>query len=133
MPPGITSFLLRVPRRAGAGRIHGTRRAWRDTLDHLGSAVSFSAANRRGTHAGCQQVAAPGGAGGRRWRRGLDGGADRAEDRLDLAAQEDERDDRDDRDEGEDEGVLGEALALLVAVKRRDDVRDERHVPVSLR
>src|SRR5450759_2233984 len=52
----------------------------------------------------------------------LDRIADVAEDLRDLATQEDEGDDRDDRDEGEDQGVFGEALPLLVA---RDERRDE--------
>ena len=46
---------------------------------------------------------------------GLDGLADRAQDRADLAAEEDQGDDRDDGDEGEDQRVLGEALAFLIA------------------
>ena len=52
---------------------------------------------------------------------GLDRVADRAQDRADLAAQEDQGDDRDDRDEGEDQRVLGETLAFLVAAKRGED------------
>src|SRR5215211_4384919 len=48
----------------------------------------------------------------------LDRLADRAQDRLDVAAQENEGDDRDDRDEGEDQRVLRETLAFLVAAKR---------------
>jgi hypothetical protein len=39
--------------------------------------------------------------------------ADRAQDGLDDAAEEQERDDRDDRNEGEDQGVFGEALSAL--------------------
>ena len=38
----------------------------------------------------------------------------RAQDRLDLATQEEQRDDRHNRDQGEDEGVLDETLAFLV-------------------
>src|SRR5438552_3813814 len=53
------------------------------------------------------------------WRkRGLDRAADRAEDLADLTAQEDQGDDRNDRDEGEDQRVLGETLAFLVATER---------------
>jgi hypothetical protein len=48
-------------------------------------------------------------------------------DRLDLAAQEDEGDDRDDGDEGEDQRVLRETLAVLVAMKRGEEAIDERH------
>ena len=42
----------------------------------------------------------------------LDRIADRAQDRADLATQEDEGDDGDDRDEGQDQRVLGQALTL---------------------
>src|ERR1700674_1713534 len=49
----------------------------------------------------------------------LDRVTDVAEDLRDLPAQEDQGDDRDDRDEGEDQGVLGEALALLVTAEPR--------------
>jgi hypothetical protein len=45
----------------------------------------------------------------------LDRLPDRAQDLRRLAAEEDEGDDRHDRDERENECVLGEALALLVA------------------
>ena len=45
----------------------------------------------------------------------LDRVADRAQDRADLAAEEDEGDDRDDRDEGEDQRVLGETLTFVVS------------------
>ena len=51
----------------------------------------------------------------------LDRVADRAQDRADLAAQEDEGDDRDDRDQGEDQRVLRETLAFLVAAKRSEE------------
>src|SRR5512135_1999659 len=54
----------------------------------------------------------------------LDGRADRAQDRADLAAQEEEGDDGHDGDEGKDECVLGKALAFLVTTKPRDE-RDE--------
>ena len=57
----------------------------------------------------------------------LDRAADLAQDRADLVAQEDQRDDRDDGDEREDQRVLGEALALLVAAKRREERVDELH------
>jgi hypothetical protein len=46
----------------------------------------------------------------------LDGLADRRQHLRDLAAHEDEGNDRDDCNEGEDQRVLGKALALLVAV-----------------
>src|SRR3954462_9172002 len=66
-------------------------------------------------------------AGPRRHRRSestrqilLDRGADLAQDRGDLAAQEDQGDDRNDGDEGEDQRVLGETLAFLVTTKERD-------------
>ena len=57
------------------------------------------------------------------WPVGADGlagdrlelGADDAELVADLAAQEDEGDDGDDGDECKDEGVLGEALAVVAA------------------
>src|SRR6476469_1610415 len=62
----------------------------------------------------------------------LDGLADRVQDAADLAAQEDQSDDRDDRDEREDQGVLGEALAFLVAAKRSEDRVDECHVWLPL-
>ena len=59
---------------------------------------------------------------------GLDGGAGVAKDRLDLAAQEDERNDRDERDENEDQGVLGEALTFFAAVKDgRDECAERKH------
>src|SRR6476646_5915234 len=58
----------------------------------------------------------------------LDGLADLIQDRRDLAAQEDEGDDGDDGDEGEDQRVLREPLALVIA-KRRDELRDQLHVP----
>ena len=62
--------------------------------------------------------------------RELDGRADLVQDRADLAAQEDEGDDRDDRDERQDQGVLSEALAFLVAAGkvRRDESDKFRHV-----
>src|SRR5215208_7426881 len=68
-----------------------------------------------------------------RWRSGLqiaasDGLADGAQDARDLAAQEDQGDDRDDRDEGEDQRVLRETLAFLVAPEGREELLDERHV-----
>src|SRR5918997_1434772 len=59
--------------------------------------------------------------------RDLDGRADLAQDRADLAAEEDQGDDRDDRDQGEDQCVLGQALALLVAADRGEERVDERH------
>src|SRR5664279_2196480 len=59
----------------------------------------------------------------------LDRAADGAQNRADLAAQEDQGDDRDDRDEGEDERVLGEPLTLLVAdEERRDEYVQTSHV-----
>src|SRR5674536_17398 len=59
----------------------------------------------------------------------LDRAADGAEDRADLAAEEDQGDDRHDRDEGEDQCVLGEPLALLVAnEERRDECVQTSHV-----
>src|SRR5450759_4654835 len=62
----------------------------------------------------------------------LDRSSDVAEDLRDLAAQEDEGNDRDDRDEGEDEGVLGEALPLLVARhERRDENIETSHGGVT--
>ena len=66
------------------------------------------------------EAAGPEGPGGPRSAIGarLDRVADRAQDRADLAAQEDEGDDRDDRDEGEDQRVLGETLAFVVVAER---------------
>src|SRR5262245_41889474 len=58
----------------------------------------------------------------------LDRVTDVAEDRRDLAAQEDEGDDRDDRDEGEDQRVLRETLAFLVPTDRGEELLDECHV-----
>src|SRR5687768_17298765 len=58
----------------------------------------------------------------------LDRVADVAEDRRDLAAQEDEGDDRDDCDEREDQRVLRESLAFLVAAKRCEELLNERHL-----
>ena len=66
-------------------------------------------------------------AGVRPQRRDLDRVADVAEDAGDLAAQEDQCDDRDDRDQGEDQGVLGQALALLVMREERDECVQKRH------
>src|SRR3954465_199437 len=60
--------------------------------------------------------------------RRLDGRADGVEDAADLGAQEDQRDDRDDRDEGEDQRVLGEALAVVVVADGRDKCMKLRHV-----
>src|SRR5215213_9530915 len=57
----------------------------------------------------------------------LDRRADGAEDRLDLAAEEDQGDDRDDRDEGEDQRVLRETLSLLVLAERGEELMNERH------
>src|SRR5262245_833747 len=63
--------------------------------------------------------------------RSLDGRADAAEDLRDLPAQEDQGDDRDDRDEREDQRVLGETLALVLALElgeeRGDVLLDKRH------
>src|SRR5918994_4478655 len=75
----------------------------------------------------------PEGSGGSRRRgcRWLDRVADSAQDRADLAAQEDQRDDRDDRDEGEDQRVLRETLAFLVTAKRGEERGEERHVGAS--
>src|SRR5579862_4579823 len=56
-----------------------------------------------------------------RWSR-LDRVADVAQDRADLAAQEEQGNDRDDRDQGQDEGVLGEALAVFGRRQSRDHV-----------
>src|SRR5437879_2673966 len=77
---------------------------------------------------------APCGAGGpvcRLRRSELDRLADRAEDRADLVAQEDQGDDRDDGDEGEDQRVLGETLAFLVPTKRGEELMNERHAAAS--
>jgi len=52
---------------------------------------------------------------------GLDRAADGAQDLADLAAQEDEGDDRDDRDEREDQRVLGETLALVIAMEPHEE------------
>jgi hypothetical protein len=61
----------------------------------------------------------------------LDRGADLAQDRADLVAEEDEGDDRDDRDQGEDQRVLREALALLARVPERGEEHlNEAHVSV---
>src|SRR5882672_1296872 len=49
--------------------------------------------------------------------RKLDRVTDVAENRGDLAAQENEGDDRDDRDEREDQRVLGETLALVLTTE----------------
>src|SRR5712691_879826 len=58
----------------------------------------------------------------------LDRVTDGAEDLADLAAQEDEGHDRHDRDEGEDQRVLGEALAFLVTIEEVHDCKiDRRH------
>ena len=57
----------------------------------------------------------------------LDRATDLAQDRGDLAAQEDEGDDRDDRDEGEDQRVLREALAFLVPTKRGEERAKNGH------
>src|SRR6266436_3824353 len=62
----------------------------------------------------------------RRFR--LDRVAHVAQDRRDLAAQENEGNDRDDGDQGEDQGVLSEALALFVATDGRDESRQFGHV-----
>src|SRR4029077_19344120 len=62
----------------------------------------------------------------------LDGLADGVEDAADLGAHEDQRDDRDDRDECEDQRVLGEALAFVVAAERSEDRRDECHLWLPL-
>src|SRR6187455_664014 len=72
------------------------------------------------------------GTGGRRSDRlGLDRVADRLQDRADLPAQEDEGDDRDDRDQSEDQRVLRETLAILVAAdgfrRAKIEVGEERH------
>src|SRR6266850_113495 len=57
----------------------------------------------------------------------LDRAADRAENRADLVAQEDQGDDRNDRDEGEDQRVLRETLAFLVAAEGCDESMKKRH------
>ena len=41
---------------------------------------------------------------------------------VDAAAQDAQGDDRDDRDQREDQRVLGEPLALLVAIERGEDL-----------
>jgi hypothetical protein len=46
---------------------------------------------------------------------------DVAQDVADLATEEDERDDREDRDESEDQRVLRESLAVLIADEERRD------------
>src|SRR5437879_5181196 len=58
----------------------------------------------------------------------LDRVADLAQDRADLVAQEDQRDDGNDGDQGEDQRVLGEALAVFVAAEAREERVNERHV-----
>src|SRR4051794_12837663 len=63
----------------------------------------------------------------------LDRGANRAEDRADRAAQEEQGDDRHDRDEGEDQRVLRETLAFLVPTKGGEERRDAGHGPLCLR
>ncbi len=62
---------------------------------------------------------------------GLDRGADVAQDGADLAAQEDEGHDGHDDDEGEDERLLGEALAVFLAAKGHQDAIDQGHVENS--
>src|SRR5258706_112567 len=57
----------------------------------------------------------------------LDRRADRAEDAADRAAQEQEGNDRNDRDEGEDQRVLRETLAFLVAPQRPEERGEEGH------
>src|SRR5207249_9042362 len=57
----------------------------------------------------------------------LDGVADVAEDLADAAAQEDQGDDRHDGDEGEDQRVLRETLAVLVATEGCDESGEIRH------
>jgi transposase len=47
----------------------------------------------------------------------LDRVTDLAEDLRDLSAQEDQGDDRDDRDQGEDQGIFGQTLAVVVRTK----------------
>src|SRR6266446_751444 len=64
--------------------------------------------------------------------RGLDRVADVAEDRRDLAAEEDEGDDRDDGDEREDQRVLGQTLALLVPTNGDEELLNECHVAYLL-
>src|SRR5439155_1396168 len=61
----------------------------------------------------------------------LDGIADVAQDRRDLAAEEDEGDDRDDGDEREDQRVLGQTLALLVPTNGGEELLNECHVAFS--
>src|SRR5688572_21091784 len=63
--------------------------------------------------------------------RRLDRRPDRAQDRADLGAQENQGNDRDDRDEGEDQRVLRETLALLVAPERGEEAVEERHAAAS--
>src|ERR1700694_5750052 len=59
----------------------------------------------------------------------LDGAADGAQHLADLAAEEDKGDDREDRDQGEDQRVLRESLALLIAnEERRDECVQTSHV-----
>src|SRR4026207_79768 len=54
-----------------------------------------------------------------------------AEDAADRAAQEEQGHDRNDRDEGEDQRVLRETLAFLVAPQRREERGEEGHGPSS--
>ena len=56
--------------------------------------------------------------------------ADRAQDRADLAAQEDEGDDRDDRDEREDQRVLRETLSVVLT-ELVDDCLEPVHLAIS--
>ena len=57
----------------------------------------------------------------------LDGAPDRAQDRADLATQEEEGHDGDDRDKGEDECVLRETLACFLASKAGEKRRQSNH------
>src|SRR3989304_5567191 len=86
--------------------------------------AAVAATAGRGRGAGAVPPAASGGAEG---RASLDRGADVREERLDLAAQEDEGDDRDDGDEGEDQRVLREPLAFLVASNGGKELLNENH------
>src|SRR4029078_6612014 len=61
----------------------------------------------------------------------LDRAADRAQDRADLAAQEDQGNDRDDGDEGEDQRVFGETLAILVPAERGEERAENGHGAVA--
>src|SRR5690242_2283966 len=83
--------------------------------------VLLRTAKRRGARNGCPR---------RSVRRSLDRGADLAEDRGDLVAEEDQGDDRHDGDEGEDQRVLRETLAVLIPLELGEERVHERHASV---